>query len=158
MVIPAYNYNLGPVTAQTCWSDRNHCTNWRHGSPFSRGCTLEERVASMKIKNVNEVTDEICACGSWLNHWKKFSGKPVPRFCSVIGCIRRPEVSALIRKDSSSDEDWYITLLCNEHESQIGESLEVSDSTILVPANVTQTCGRDNDRSSVTAVESDARR
>jgi hypothetical protein len=101
----------------------------------------------LKINNINEKRREICACGSWLNHWKKFSPKPFKRYCPVIGCTEKPEVGALIRKVSSTDERWYITLLCEKHEAQTGKSLDVTDSTILVSANIADTCGKDNSHS-----------
>jgi hypothetical protein len=97
----------------------------------------------MKIDNFDGDTIEICPCGSRLNHWKKLSGAPNRRFCPVIGCIRKPEVGALVQKTNSSDQGWYITPLCTEHSAQTGGSIDVGGSTILVPANATDTCGRE---------------
>jgi hypothetical protein len=96
----------------------------------------------MKINNINGTSDNTCKCGSWLDHWKKFSGQTLPTYCPESTCAQKPEVGAHVQKDSTSDSAWYIVPLCKTHNSKMGSSLTVSDSVALVSANVSKTCGR----------------
>lgn len=96
----------------------------------------------MKIKNINGTSSNICDCGSWLEHWKKFSGQS-SRFCVVSGCNGLAEVGAHVQKDVSFNNNWYIVPLCKEHNKVAG-SMEISDYTTLVSANVNETCRKSN--------------
>ncbi len=96
----------------------------------------------MKVNNINGTSQNTCKCGSWLEHWKRFSGQALPKWCSESGCIKAPEVGAHVQKDSSTDKGWYIVPFCNEHNGQTGKSLNLIDSAVLVSANVSQTCGK----------------
>lgn len=96
----------------------------------------------MKINNINGTSDNTCKCGSWLNHWKNYSGQSLPSYCPEEKCTQKPEVGAHVQRDSSSDRSWYIVPLCKAHNARTGESLRISDSVILVSANVSNTCGR----------------
>jgi len=92
----------------------------------------------MKIKNINGTSDTTCACGSWLKHWEKFSGKSAT-YCLATGCWNKDLVGAHVQKADSSDNKWYILPLCSAHNQSTGE-LEVSDSYEIVPANKQETC------------------
>jgi hypothetical protein len=94
----------------------------------------------MLVRNINGSSQNICACGSWLEHWKKFSGLNAPMFCPVIGCYAYAIVGAHVQKENVNDDNWYIVPLCKEHNSQTGHSLEIIDIK-LVSANVAETCG-----------------
>ncbi len=96
----------------------------------------------MKVTNINGTTQNTCKCGSWLEHWKKFSGQALPSYCPEASCLQKPEVGAHVQKDSSTDRSWYIIPLCKAHNAQTGKSLTVSDSIKLVSANVKETCGK----------------
>ena|ERR1043166_5680974 len=96
----------------------------------------------MKVKNINGTSDNTCKCGSWMDHWKKFSGQLLSQYCSEKVCIRKPEVGAHVQKDNSADTDWYIVPFCTNHNGETGKSLEIVDSMVLVPANVSKTCGK----------------
>lgn len=96
----------------------------------------------MKVKNINGTSQNTCRCGSWLEHWKKFSGQTLPTHCPESSCTQKPEVGAHIQKDGSSDDSWYIVPLCTTHNGQKGKSLEISNSVKLVSANVSTTCGK----------------
>lgn len=96
----------------------------------------------MRVKNINGTSDNTCKCGSWLDHWTKFSRQSLPSYCVEATCIQKPEVGAHVQKDSSSDTNWYIIPLCKAHNGKKGESLEVSDNVTLVSANVNETCGK----------------
>jgi hypothetical protein len=92
----------------------------------------------MKIKNINGTSQTRCVCGSWLDHWKKFSGQTVS-YCPVTGCLNTDLVGAHVQKANSSDAKWYIYPLCNAHNKSTSD-LEVSDSYNLISANKKETC------------------
>ena len=96
----------------------------------------------MKVNNINGTSQNTCKCGSWLDHWKKFSGQSLPTYCPVSGCYQKPEVGAHVQKDSSTDSSWYIVPLCKTHNGEKGKSLSIGDYTTLVSANVSETCGK----------------
>ena len=96
----------------------------------------------MKVNNINGTSQNVCKCGSWLDHWKKFSGQAFPTYCSEKSCTQKPEVGAHVQKDSSYDTNWYIVPLCKGCNGKTGNSLEISDSVKLVSANVSETCGK----------------
>jgi len=94
----------------------------------------------MKIRNINGTSDTTCRCGSWLAHWKKFSGQTAPTYCPAGGCMKTDLVGAHVQKGGgSTDQKWYIYPLCGDHNKHKGE-LEASDSYALVSANKKETC------------------
>lgn len=95
----------------------------------------------MKVKNIKGTSDNTCNCGSWLEHWRKFSvKKKLPTFCSEKSCGEAPAVGAHVQKDNSNDNSWYIVPLCNAHNKKTA-SLDLKDVE-LVSANVKETCGK----------------
>jgi hypothetical protein len=100
--------------------------------------TKEEAV---KVKNINATSEDTCRCGSWLEHWKKFSGQALPTCCPEEKCPHKPEVGAFVQKDSHGDPGWYIVPLCKLHNELIGKSLILVDTVKLVSANAAGTCG-----------------
>lgn len=98
----------------------------------------------MKIKNINGTSDNTCKCSSWLTHWEKFNParQKVPTYCPTVSCIKTPEVGAHVQKDSYSDNAWHIIPLCTSCNAKTGQTLDVSDTTSLASANVSQTCGK----------------
>jgi hypothetical protein len=96
----------------------------------------------MKAKNINGTSDTTCACGSWLDHWMKVSGKALPQFCSEEKCIQKPEVGAHIQKEEMNDASWYIVPLCKAHNAEKGMSININNAVQLVPANISITCGK----------------
>ena len=94
----------------------------------------------MIVKNINGTSDSTCKCGTWLEHWKRFGGGSICTYCPETKCVQKPEVGAHVQKES--DSSWYIIPLCGTHNSQSGQSLDISDYIKLVPANVSMTCGR----------------
>ncbi len=94
----------------------------------------------MKVKNINGTAGRACRCGSWLDHWKRFS-RQTASYCSEVKCTKAPEVGAHVQKDSSTDTSWYIVPLCPSHNAESGRSLTLVDNVALVPANVSETCG-----------------
>ena len=99
------------------------------------------RKTNMKVTNVNGTTQNACSCGSWLEHWKKFSGQSVT-YCAVNTCIQKDIVGAHVQKEDSTDQSWYILPLCNSHNNEKAKSLEVGIVYQLVSANIAETCGK----------------
>ena len=96
----------------------------------------------MKVSNVNGTSQSTWKCGSWLDHWRKFSGQVLPSTCPELSCVNQPEVGAHVQRDSATDRSWYIVPLCKAHNSQTGKSINILDSTRLASANVANTCGK----------------
>jgi hypothetical protein len=95
----------------------------------------------MKVKNINGRRQSNCKCGTWLDHWVKICGRPLPQHCAEARCMARPELGAHVQKDNPADTNWYIIPLCIKHSIR-AECLEVADTTILVSAHVAETCAR----------------
>jgi hypothetical protein len=94
----------------------------------------------VRIININGITDTRCKCGSWLEHWKKYSGQTLPTHCPEETCTQAPEIGSHVQKKSLTDRSWYIVPLCHKCDGKTGESLEISDYMTLVAANVDLTC------------------
>lgn len=94
----------------------------------------------MRVRNIEGTSENVCKCGSWLDHWKNFSRQSLSAYCAERSCTKMPEVGAHVQKDTS-DNSWYIVPLCKDHNRKTA-SLEIVDSVALVPANVSITCGR----------------
>jgi hypothetical protein len=95
----------------------------------------------MRLKNVNGTSGLKCGCGSWLDHWAKFSGQSIPTYCVESSCYEKQLVGAHVQKDSVSDRNWYIVPLCTKHNLK-AESIIVGDHVVLVPANTSETCNK----------------
>ncbi len=95
----------------------------------------------MRINNINGTSGNRCNCGSWLDHWKNFSGQDLPSYCPVDKCLSKPTVGAHVQKDSSTDRGWYIVPLCASCNAETGKSLLINDWIALVSANTSVTCG-----------------
>lgn len=101
------------------------------------------RGVTMRVKNINGINADKCECGSWLEHWKEFSGNVLfPRYCPVMKCSSRIEVGAHVQIEGASDKGWYIVPLCKEHGAETGSSLEISNMVDLVSASIGDTCGK----------------
>jgi len=94
------------------------------------------------ITNINGTSDTTCKCGSWLNHWKNFSGQEVTHCCEIT-CTKRDLVGAHAQRANPNDKKWYIIPLCSAH-NQSTEDIEILDSYKLVSANKKETCEKVN--------------
>ena len=52
----------------------------------------------MKVKNINGTSQTNCSCGSWLQHWRKYSNQNAT-ICRASGCSRTDLVGAHVQKD-----------------------------------------------------------
>jgi hypothetical protein len=93
-----------------------------------------------KIKNISSIPDNICSCGSNLEHWQNFSGEPVV-YCSEYNCLRSGKdlIGAHVQK-TTEENNYYIIPLCKMH-SRAKRELDVTEHTIFVSANIKETCG-----------------
>ena len=94
----------------------------------------------MKVKNINMAGIKTCKCKTWLEHWKNFSGKSLPAYCSEVSCIGKPEYGACVQKDIPADTNWYVIPLCRDHNNKKGETIDIMGFIKLVPADVKETC------------------
>ncbi len=94
-----------------------------------------------KVRNINGTRPLPCSCGSWLEHWRRFSSRELPAYCAEIGCLSKPEYGALVQHYSFTDLGWYVIPVCGKH-SLTAVELDVSGWTILVPAEAKLTCGK----------------
>jgi hypothetical protein len=94
------------------------------------------------VKNVSEINQNACMCGSWLKHWVNFSHRSVPLLCSTMGCLEKAVIGAPVQIDDSTDQGWYIVPLCKTCHGKKGQALELGDSVPLAPASVERTCGK----------------
>lgn len=95
----------------------------------------------MIVRNINGTSEANCKCGSWIEHWRRYSRWGDFSYCAVVGCIKKSTLGAHVRKDDATDRAWYIVPVCDEHNAQT-ESLEIGDNIPLVSANVSKTCGK----------------
>ncbi|MGA2244155.1 MAG: hypothetical protein ABSH48_04060 [Verrucomicrobiota bacterium] len=95
----------------------------------------------MTVININGTTQRPCKCGGWLKHWQKFSVLPQPLHCPGLLCRERAEVAAFVQCSDVKDTNWYIVPLCKLHSRS--KILEISSFTLLVLADVGETCGKD---------------
>lgn len=93
----------------------------------------------MYVKNVNGTTDRSCKCGSWIQHWKNFSGQSAT-ICRAKGCSNQNPLGAHVKKNSEDNKE-YIVPFCSAHNSQTTPTwIELVLGTKLAPANKNDTC------------------
>ncbi len=95
----------------------------------------------MKITNINGTSQDACPCGSWLEHWKKFSRQQIT-YCAVSTCVKKDIVGVLVQRDDPTDRNWYVIPLCKTHSGEKGKALEVGIVYQLVSADTAETCGK----------------
>lgn len=91
-------------------------------------------------------------CGSWIDHWKRISGKavPTPGNCAIQGCTGRTKDGKLARIEGChvtikghADQRVFIAPICqccNQKEN--GAELVLTRPMTLVWSNVQDTCGK----------------
>ncbi len=112
----------------------------------------------VQVTNVSGTSDRSCVCGTWLNHWLRFSGHPKGArvSCAEIGCIAEaqdgahvfiePEPvatssGAIVKAASIIKEaigPHYIVPLCDRHHRST--TTRTVDRAALVSANREKTC------------------
>jgi len=92
-----------------------------------------------KIKVIENQPEKLCRCGSWLNHWNKFSQSKI-RMCVVDGCMGIDIEGSHVQLTNSENKEIYIVPLCSVHRSGT-EILSIIDSCKLVSSDIGKTCG-----------------
>jgi len=93
----------------------------------------------MKVKNINGTSQNRCSCGSWIQHWRRYSWQTAT-VCRAVGCMRKDLVGAHVQKAGYYDSSWYIVPFCNAH-NRTRDTIELVNGTVLVSANKSKTCG-----------------
>jgi len=93
----------------------------------------------IEVKNALGTSDENCLCGSWMQHWKNFSGKKV-KICSVVGCKEKAEQGSHVELSDFGGGDQYIVPFCSRH-NQIENRYFTVLKDVLVSADISKTCG-----------------
>lgn len=93
----------------------------------------------MQFKNVSGTGDRSCGCGSWKDHWIKFSGAHWGE-CQSGACRNAATVGAHVII-VGGDGTHKILPLCDAH-NRSAEVQTVWQNAVLVSANVSQTCGK----------------
>jgi hypothetical protein len=94
----------------------------------------------MNVKVTDSSGANVCACGSWLDHWMKLSEQALSPFCSERSCTEKPKVGARVHR-VGDDRNWFIVPLCAAHGAT-SATLSVIDRVALVPAKVSPACGK----------------
>lgn len=94
----------------------------------------------MKVRNINGINSNACYCKNWLTHWETFSCEKSSK-CVEKTCTQDASVGAHVQKQDLNDGKWYIVPLCDHHNNQRGNELELYRLPKLVSANVSVTCG-----------------
>ena len=94
------------------------------------------------LRNMNGTAARSCGCGSWLDHWKNFTGTSVTPRCAVAGCNSQAEVGAHVDLPMVTAQKGlsYIAPMCREHNGKHGESMKSKGGIKLARANVKETC------------------
>ena len=92
-----------------------------------------------KIIVMENPPEQKCRCGSWFNHWHKFTQSNI-RMCVEQGCNEIDIEGAHVSKSESEDTTLYIVPLCSKHRAS-KEILSIIDSCKLVSADINTTCG-----------------
>ena len=88
-------------------------------------------------KNKVGTAERACKCGSWKNHWIKFSGKSWPSTCSVSGCNNKATVGAHVYNKNVSGEK--IIPACDSCNKR-ADAFSLKAGVTLVSANKSETC------------------
>ena len=89
-------------------------------------------------RNVIGSDERKCSCGSWKEHWKKFSGKKWPSECSVKGCSESADLGAHVHIVGEKKE--WIVPMCTNCNNDPDKTFQLKANTILVSANKAETC------------------
>lgn len=98
-------------------------------------------IAARKWKNKGGTSQRSCSCGSWKQHWMKFSGQTWPNECSILDCHQKATLGAHIYCTNSGSHDEYIVPACDSC-NKLTEEFCLKKSVTLVPASKQKTCDK----------------
>lgn len=97
---------------------------------------------AMKVTILNISPGHICTCGSWLEHWNKFSKFGfMTDYCSVLDCKEPHKIGGHVQIAGSSNIHGYLIPLCHLHNRAYGHTFDIYNTIELVPADISNTCG-----------------
>jgi len=88
--------------------------------------------------NKKGTADRSCNCGTWKDHWIKYSGKTWPMSCSVNGCSNSATLGAHVWNPAVTGEK--IVPMCASCNGLTG-SFDLKGGITLESANKSETCG-----------------
>ena len=99
------------------------------------------------VKNLEGTSKRKCKCGSWIEHWRKFTGLNWSR-CAVMNCGKKAEVGAhVIGMDERMKKQWWIAPFCKTHNFyKMKEMVYLDSRTVMASANVSISCHYHQDR------------
>jgi hypothetical protein len=105
--------------------------------------TTNEKTGN-ELKNEKATSDRTCSCGSWLEHWKKFTGKSEVPTCIVKGCNKEAEVGAHVEFTLQEKQKGlsYIAPMCGDHNKDRSLVFKSKPGYRLARGAVAETCGK----------------
>jgi hypothetical protein len=97
--------------------------------------------SNFKVRHVAGTSDRTCGCGTWLEHFRKFTTGKTPLLCPVTDCFGNVEVGAHVYVlDSRGDTDMreFIVPMCHSC-NQTEVDLWIAGTIMHVTANKTKT-------------------
>ncbi|MDN0082428.1 hypothetical protein QU487_06625 [Crenobacter sp. SG2305] len=100
-------------------------------------------VSGNELKNEPATSGRTCHCGSWIAHWKTYTGKSALPTCVVEGCNAKAEVGAHVEFTRQDDEKGlsYIAPMCGDHNKDHDLVFQSKPGYRLARGNVRETCG-----------------
>jgi len=89
-------------------------------------------------KNKNGTANRSCNCGTWKQHWVRFSKKAWPTTCSVQGCFTMASLGAHVINSSVAGER--IVPMCNSCNG-LNSAFSLKGGVSVPSANTSGTCG-----------------
>lgn len=88
--------------------------------------------------NKNGTGVRACRCGTWAQHWVRFSGKSWPAACSVQSCSNKPTLGGHVINSSVAGER--VVPLCDSCNKLSG-TFTLKGGVSVPSANRANTCG-----------------
>lgn len=87
--------------------------------------------------NKGDTSAGSCDCGSWRDHWMKYSNLAWPGICSVQGCSSAPTLGGHVINEQVTGEK--IVPMCDTCNGLSG-SFNLKGGVRLISANTAETC------------------
>ena len=107
-------------------------------------CVTTNSESGNSLRNQNGTSDRSCYCGSWIDHWKNYTGSENAAVCVVAGCMKQPTIGAHVEfaKVEKQKGFSYIAPMCVEHNNARGGEFLSRPGIRLARGNVVETCGK----------------
>ncbi len=87
---------------------------------------------------VSHVSDEYIndkAKKEWFSYWRHFSAGE-QKYCSEVNCLNQHTHGGLVTLAGDSHQ-LYVIALCQAHSENLSQSIEIAETTEVIPANLT---------------------